>query len=69
MAKRISSHLADDEITTRGYSALTFAKCTTIMIVKLAITRSLGSSRDYMVFGNGMVRMVFGVAYVESCDP
>jgi hypothetical protein len=30
-----SSHLASDEITTRGYKALTFAKCTTIMTAML----------------------------------
>jgi hypothetical protein len=27
--QRFSSRLAGDEITTRGYKALTFAKCTT----------------------------------------
>jgi hypothetical protein len=47
MAKRrFSSRLASDEITTHGYRALTFAKCTTIMIVILTVTRSLGSSPD-----------------------
>jgi hypothetical protein len=35
-----------DEITMRGYSALTFAKCTTIMTVMLAVTSGLGSSFD-----------------------
>jgi hypothetical protein len=47
MAKRrFSSRLASDEITTHWYMALNFAKCTTIMIVELAITSSLGSSLD-----------------------
>jgi hypothetical protein len=41
-----SSLLASDEITTRGYRVLTFAKCTTIMIAVLAVTSSLGSSFD-----------------------
>jgi hypothetical protein len=51
MAKmRFSSCSIRDEITTRGYRALTFAKCTTIMIVELAVTSSLGSSFDYMVW-------------------
>jgi hypothetical protein len=51
-----------DEITTRGYRVLTFAKCTTIMIVKLAGTSGLGSSLESMVmewfwygYGCGMV--------------
>jgi hypothetical protein len=45
MAKRrFSSHPYSDEITMRGYRALTFAKCTIIMIAKLAVTCSLGSS-------------------------
>jgi hypothetical protein len=47
MAKRrFSSRSASDEITTRGYRALTFAKCTTIMIVVLAVTSGLGSSLE-----------------------
>jgi hypothetical protein len=41
-----SSHLASDEITTRGYRVLSFTKCTTIMIVVLAVTSGLGSSFD-----------------------
>jgi hypothetical protein len=44
--KRFSSHIASDEITMRGYMALTFAKCTTVMIVELAVTSGLGSSFD-----------------------
>jgi hypothetical protein len=40
------SRLASDKITTRGYRVLTFAKCTTIIIVELAITSGLGSSFD-----------------------
>jgi hypothetical protein len=47
MAKgEFSSHLARDEITTRGYRVLTFAKCTNIMIVVLAVTSGLRSSFD-----------------------
>jgi hypothetical protein len=47
MAKRrFSSRPYNDEITTRGYSALTFAKCTTIMIAKLAVTSGMGSSLE-----------------------
>jgi hypothetical protein len=47
MAKMMfSSSLASDEITTREYMALTFAKYTTIMIVELAVTSGLGSSLD-----------------------
>jgi hypothetical protein len=41
-----SSRLASDEITTRGYRVLTFAKCTTIMIAELAVTSGLRSSFD-----------------------
>jgi hypothetical protein len=51
-----------DEVTTHGYRVLTFAKCTTIMIVKLAGTSGLGSSLESMVmewfwygYGCGMV--------------
>jgi hypothetical protein len=45
MAKwRFSSRLASDEITTREYRVLTFAKCTTIMIDVLAVTSGLRSS-------------------------
>jgi hypothetical protein len=47
MAKEgFSSHLASDEITTHGYKVLTFTKCTTIIIVMLAVTSGLGSSFD-----------------------
>jgi hypothetical protein len=47
MAKRrFSSHPHSDEITTHGYRVLIFAKCTTIMIAKLAVTSDLGSSLD-----------------------
>jgi hypothetical protein len=41
-----SSRLASDEITTREYRVLTFAKCTSIMIAVLAITNGLGYSFD-----------------------
>jgi hypothetical protein len=34
------------KITTRGYRVLTFAECTTIMIVVLVVTSSLGSSLE-----------------------
>jgi hypothetical protein len=44
--RRLSSGLASDEITTHGYRALTFAKCTTIMIVELAVTSGLKSYLD-----------------------
>jgi hypothetical protein len=47
MAKtRFSSRLASDEITTRGYRALTFAKCTSVMTTMLTIMSGLGSSFD-----------------------
>jgi hypothetical protein len=47
MAKRrFSSRLASDEITTRGYMTLTFAKCTAVMIAMLMVTSGLGSSQD-----------------------
>jgi hypothetical protein len=42
--RRFSSRLASDEITTRGYMTLTFAKCIAIMIAELMVMRSLGSS-------------------------
>jgi hypothetical protein len=48
--RRFSSRLASDEITTHEYRALTFSKCTTIMIVVLAVTSGLGSSQDYLVW-------------------
>jgi hypothetical protein len=69
MAKgRFSSHPIRDEITTRGYRVLTFAKCTTIMIAELAVTCGLGSSLDWMVGmwdgWNG-----FGVDHMDWCDP
>jgi hypothetical protein len=35
-----------DEITMRGYMALTFAKCTTITIAELAVTSGLGSTLE-----------------------
>jgi hypothetical protein len=41
-----SSRLVSDEITTRRYKVLTFAKCITIMIVVLAVTSGLESSFD-----------------------
>jgi hypothetical protein len=44
--KEVSRRLASDEITTRGFRALTFAKCTTVMIVMLTVTSGLGSSFD-----------------------
>jgi hypothetical protein len=43
--REVSSRLASDEITMCGYMMLTFTKCTTIMIVELAVTRGLGSSQ------------------------
>jgi hypothetical protein len=44
--RRFSSHPYNDEIISCGYRALTFAKCTTIMIVELMVTSGLGSSLD-----------------------
>jgi hypothetical protein len=44
--RKFFSFLASDEITNHGYRALTFVKCTTIMISKLAVTSGLGSSQD-----------------------
>jgi hypothetical protein len=44
--RRFSSCLASDEITTRGYRALTFVKCTTVMTAVLTVTSGLGSSQD-----------------------
>jgi hypothetical protein len=35
-----------DEITTRGYKTLTFAKCTNVMTAVLMVTNGLGSSFD-----------------------
>jgi hypothetical protein len=40
------SHLASDEITTRGYRVLTSTKCTTVMTAMLTVTSSLESSFD-----------------------
>jgi hypothetical protein len=58
MAKRrFSSHLASDEITTRGYRVLTFVKCTTIIIAVLAVTSGLGSPFDWIIWF-GMVGML-----------
>jgi hypothetical protein len=72
MAKRrFFSCSRNDEITTCGYSALTFAKCTTIMIVELAVTSGVGSSLDYREwfwYGYGIVmtwywiKVIVGIA-------
>jgi hypothetical protein len=35
-----------NEITMRGYRALTFVKCTTIIIAELVVTSGLGSFLD-----------------------
>jgi hypothetical protein len=40
--RRFSSRPINVEITIHGYRALTFAKCTTIMIVELAVASGLG---------------------------
>jgi hypothetical protein len=53
-------------LTTRGYIALTFAMCTTVMTVVLTVTSGLGSSRDYMVLG--VVWFEFCLAFVEPYD-
>jgi hypothetical protein len=56
MAKRrFSSCLASDEITTRWCRALTFAKFTTIMIVKFADKRSGILFQLVGSIGNGVV--------------
>jgi hypothetical protein len=47
--RRFSNRLTSDEITAHGYMALTFAKCTTVMITVLTVTSGLGSSRDKLV--------------------
>jgi hypothetical protein len=39
--RKFSSRLASDEIPTRGYMALTFAKYRTIMVAELAVTSGL----------------------------
>jgi hypothetical protein len=45
MEKRgFSSRLAINEITTRGYMTLTFAKCTTVMIAMFMVTSGMRSS-------------------------
>jgi hypothetical protein len=44
--RRFSSLLASDEITTREYGVLNFAKCTTITIVVLTVTRGLRCSSN-----------------------
>jgi hypothetical protein len=44
--KRFSSLLASDEITTRRYIVLLFAKCITIMTVEFTVMSGLRSSRD-----------------------
>jgi hypothetical protein len=44
--RRFSSRLASDEITTRTYMVLTFAKCITIVIAELAVTRDMRSSLE-----------------------
>jgi hypothetical protein len=46
---------------------LTFAKCTTIMIAELAVTSSLGSSFDKMVwFGMGLEWFWYGYGMVMA---
>jgi hypothetical protein len=41
-----SSCLASDEITTRWYRTLAFAKCITVMTAVLTVTSGVGSSFD-----------------------
>jgi hypothetical protein len=65
MAKRrFSSRLASDDITTRGYRVLTFAKCTTVMTTVLTVTSGLESSRNWLVLSV----VGFGLACVKSYD-
>jgi hypothetical protein len=50
MAKRrFSSRLASDEITTRGYRALTFAKCTTFMAAILIVDVSYEAPQAHRI--------------------
>jgi hypothetical protein len=64
MAKRrFSSCSASDEITMHGYRALTFAKCTTIMIAEFAVTRGLGS---FSISWFGWEWDGFGLFFVEA---
>jgi hypothetical protein len=44
----------DNEITMCGYSILTSVECTSIMIAELTVISSLGSSGDYMGFGESV---------------
>jgi hypothetical protein len=44
--KEVLKSPTGDEITTHGYRALTFAKCTTILIAELAVTSGMGSSLE-----------------------
>jgi hypothetical protein len=44
--RRFSSCSASDEIIMHGYRVLTSIKCTTIMIIELAVISGLGSSLD-----------------------
>jgi hypothetical protein len=62
-----SSRLASDEITTRGYKVLTFAKCITILITVLAVTSDLRSSFDKMIWFRWECDG-FGLACVELYD-
>jgi hypothetical protein len=78
--KRFSSRPRSDEITMRGYRVLTFAKCTTIMILSLQYqavwdppqirgnSYSLGWFRYGYGYGYGMVldQDDFGLV-VRSC--
>jgi hypothetical protein len=65
---RFSSCPYNDEITTCGDRVLTFAKCTTIMVVELAVTSGLGSSLDWMVgMWDGLNGS--GVDHMDWCDP
>jgi hypothetical protein len=59
--------MTGDKITTRGYRALIFAKCTSVMTVVLTVTSGLRSYFDLMAwFGWGWDG--FGLACVESYD-
>jgi hypothetical protein len=43
---RFSSHLINDEITTRGYRAEASVECTTIMVAMFTVMNGLKSSHD-----------------------
>jgi hypothetical protein len=63
--RRFSSRLARDEITTRGYRVLTFAKCTTVVTIMHGYEQTGILSR---LVGMGWNWYGFGLACVELYD-